>query len=178
MSLKKPSVIVFSSEKKSVEISMVLVWGFLGALDDTEMEPVGEGCRSSCSIPEDRIGGLVESKIGASPGMHLVRVERAPLSGVGVSPDVMKLDVVPTIETKSETAFSSIGIPRVSLSQAITNVVICDSIVDESRTPVKGAAGVIAVAWNLIAVVGYALVVIFLGSEKVIGGEGVENRVG
>ena len=116
MSLKKPPVIVFSSEKKSVEIPMILVRGFLGVLDDPEMKPMSEGCGSSSGIPQDGVSGFIKSKVSASPRVHLVRVERAPLGRIGVSPDVMKLNVVSPVETKPETTFSSIGITSISLS--------------------------------------------------------------
>ena len=89
--------------------------------------------------------------------------------------------MIPAIEAEAETSLAPVGVAGVSLAEAVAYVVVGDPVVDESATPVEGAAGVVAVAGDLVGVVGHALVIVCLGGEKVVGREGVENglcRVG
>ena len=93
----------------------------------------------------------------------------------------MELDMIPAIEAEAETSLAPVGVTGVSLAEAVAYVVVDDPVVDETATPVEGAAGVIAVAGDLVGVVGHAVVIVCLGGEKVVGREGAENglcRVG
>ena len=110
-----------------------------------------------------------------------MRVQGPPLGGVGFAPHVMELDMIPAIEAEAETALTPVGVTGVPLAKAVVYVVVDDPVVNERATPVEGTAGVVAVAGDLVGVVGHAFVVVSLGGEKVVGREGIENglrRVG